>query len=409
MNEQPLVIVGGGLASARAIEAIRDGGHEGPVVLVGNESSLPYDRPPLSKQVLAGTAAPETAVLHPLEWYVERRIELRLGVQATRLDPQGHTLTLDDRDELSWERLLIATGSSVRRLDVPGADLANVLYLRSAAQSDSLRARLQTGGPIVIVGAGWIGLEVAAAARGHGCEVSVIEPQQTPLHGVVGPEIGRYFIDLHTAQGVHFRLGEGVRSLVGEGAVTGIITTSGEHLRAETVVVGVGISPNTELAEAAGIAVDNGIVCDQSLLTSAPDVFAAGDVANWFNPTLQQRVRVDHWANAQDGGYAAGRSMIGEHVDYDAVPYFFSDQYDTGLEYAGHVPRGTSPEVVLRGDPADNAFMAFWLAEGRVLAGMHVNVWDTIEEVKALVRSRSVVDPRQLADLRHPLSSLGQS
>lgn len=396
MSTESFVIVGGGLAAARAIEAIRDGGHEGSVVLVGNEGSLPYDRPPLSKSVLAGPDAPDTTELHPRQWYTERQIDLRLGVEATRLDPAHHTLTLDDATGLTWDRLLIATGSSVRRLDVPGADLDNVLYLRTAEQSMALRRRLSSGGPVVIVGAGWIGLEVAAAARAHGCEVTIIEPQPAPLHGIVGPQIGQFFVDLHTAQGVTFRLGEGVQRLVGDQSVTGVVTSSGDLLQAETVLVGVGISPNTGLAEEAGIEVDNGIVCDQSMRTSVPDVFAAGDVANWFNPTLGRHIRVDHWANAQDGGFAAGRSMLGEPVSYDAVPYFFSDQYDIGLEYAGHIPRGTHTELVVRGDPTDQAFMAFWLSHGKVLAGMHVNMWDTIESVKDLIKNGETVDPHHL-------------
>ncbi|MEO6996531.1 MAG: FAD-dependent oxidoreductase [Terracoccus sp.] len=410
MSTETFVIVGGGLAAARAVEAIRDGGHQGPLILVGNETTLPYDRPPLSKAVMVGTADPETAVLHPVEWYTEREVDLRLGVRATGLETKTHTLTLGDRGEQSYDRLLIATGSSPRRLAVPGADLRNVLCLRTMTQATTLRDRLTAGGPIVIIGAGWIGLEVAAAARAHGCEVTVVEPQPTPLHAVVGAQIGGYFRDLHTAHGVGFRLGTGVDRLVGRenGAVAGVVTTDGESLTAETVLVGVGITPNTQLAEDAGIEVANGILCDQTLRTSAPDVFAAGDVANWFNPTLQQRIRVDHWANAHEGGFAAGRSMLGEHVDYDVVPYFFSDQYDTGLEYAGHVPRGTAAQVVLRGDPNDRAFMAFWVAEGRMLAGMHVNVWDTIDDVSMLVASRAPVDPRVLADLRQPVVTKGQ-
>ena len=410
MSAETFVIVGGGLAAARAIEAIRDGGHRGPLILVGKETTLPYDRPPLSKAVLAGAADPESAVLHPVEWYAERELDLRLGVHATRLETTAHTLTLSDREELSYDRLLIATGSSPRRLDVPGADLDNVLYLRTMSQATTLRDRLRSAGPIVIVGAGWIGLEVAAAARAHGCDVTVVEPQPTPLHAVVGAAVGQYFRDLHTAHGVSFRLGTGVDRLIGQqdGAVAGVVTTAGETLMAATVLVGVGITTNTQLAENAGIEVDNGIRCDQSLRTSAPDVFAAGDVANWFNPTLQQHVRVDHWANAHEGGFAAGRAMLGEHVDYDVVPYFFSDQYDTGLEYAGHVPRGTATQVVLRGDPTDQAFMAFWVGEGRLLAGMHVNVWDTIDDVSALVASRTAVDPAALADPRQPVITKGQ-
>ena len=396
MSGETLLIVGGGLAAARGVEAIRDGGHDGTVVLVGQESEVPYDRPPLSKAVLLGQALPETATLHPREWYDERKVDLHLGVTATRLDPTAHTLSLSDGRVLTWDRLLIATGSSVRRLDVPGSDLANVLYLRTRHESTILRGRLELGGNLVIVGAGWIGLEVASAARAHGCAVTVIEPQSAPLQGVLGPEVGKYFVDLHSSHGVQFRLGEAVERFEGEVAVSGVRTTSGEVLSADTVVVGVGITPNTALAESAGIEVNNGIVCDQALHTSTVDILAAGDVANSFRPSLKRHVRVDHWANADEGGYAAGRSMLGEAVEYDPVPYFFSDQYDVGLEYAGYVPRDAKPELLVRGDPTDNAFMAFWLSEGRLLAGMHVNLWDTIDDVKTMIRSGSVVDPQQL-------------
>jgi 3-phenylpropionate/trans-cinnamate dioxygenase ferredoxin reductase component len=400
------VIVGGGLAATRAVEAIREGGHSGHVVLVCDDADLPYDHPPLSKVVLAGTEPPETAFLHPAEWYAEQDVDLRLGVTATRLDPAGHTLELADGTGIEWDRLLLATGSSVRRLDVPGADLDHVMYLRTMTQSTTLRDRLATGGAVVIIGAGWIGLEVAAAARSHGCDVTIVEPQPAPLAGVVGERVGSYFTDLHSSHGVTFRLGEGVQRLQGTDAVTGVVTSAGAELPAQTVVVGIGVTPNTGLAADAGLEVADGIVCDEALRTSAPDTYAAGDVANWLHPTLGQRIRVEHWANAQDGGYAAGRSMLGEDVRYDAIPFFFSDQYDAGLEYAGHVPRGTGTEVVLRGDPAEGEFMAFWTTDGRVLAGMHVNVWDTIDHVQALVRNKSVVDPKLLADPDTPLSDL---
>lgn len=405
MSAEGFVIVGGGLAAARAIEAIRAAGHPGPITLVSNESTLPYDRPPLSKAVLAGTAEPETALLHPLEWYRERQVDLRLGVQAQRLQAKDHLLTLADDSELSWRRLLLATGSSARRLAVPGADLAHVLYLRSMENSLTLRDRLRSGAPLVVIGAGWIGLEAAAAARAHGCEVTVIEPAPTPLHAVVGARVGQHFLDLHVTHGVEFRMGVGVERLLGDeaGSVAGVITSTGEQLAAGTVLVGVGITPNTSLAEEAGLTVDDGIVCDQSLRTSEPDVFAAGDVANWFNPALQQHLRVDHWANAHHGGFAAGLAMVGQEVAHDRLPYFFSDQYDTGLEYTGYVPRGASTEVVVRGNPEEGSFMALWLSEGRVLAGMHVNMWDTIDDVTALIASRRRVDPDRLANPHHPL------
>jgi len=401
MTSETLVVVGGGLAAARAVEAMTDAGGDAHVVVVSEERDLPYDRPPLSKAVLAGTE--ESAELHPREWYAERGVELRLGVRAETLDPIAHTLGLADGTVLAWDRLLLATGSSVRRLEVPGADLANVLYLRTRAQSQALRDRLRLGGPVAIVGAGWIGLEVAAAARGHGCEVTMVEPQETPLQTVLGAEVGQYFRDLHARHGVRFRLGEGVRRLLGETAVTGLVTTSGDEIVADTVVVGVGITPNTRLAEDAGLLVDDGIVCDQAMRTSSPDIFAAGDVASWYNPLLRQRVRVDHWDNAREGGHLAGRAMVGDDVTYGALPYFFSDQYDVGLEYVGHVPRGTRTSVVLRGEPADDRFMAFWLSDDRVVAGMHVNQWETIDDLRVLVRERTVVDPRALAMVDRPL------
>jgi 3-phenylpropionate/trans-cinnamate dioxygenase ferredoxin reductase subunit len=283
-------------------------------------------------------------------------------------------------------------------------------------ESAALRARLVAGSNVVIVGAGWIGLEVAAAARDHGCEVTIVEPQAAPLLGVVGERVGTWFADLHRSHGVDLRLGAKVARLEGHGsmpgAVSGVVLESGETIPADTVVVGIGVTPNTGLAADAGLEVDDGIVCDEHLRTSADGVYAAGDVANSYNPVVGERVRVEHWANALNGGFAAGRAMAGEDVTYDAIPYFYSDQYDAGLEYSGHVPSVAETEVVLRGDPASNEFMAFWVApEGdgeRVLAGMHVNVWDTIDAIKALVRDRTLVDRAKLADKDVPLDQVAQ-
>ncbi|HEX5969202.1 MAG TPA: FAD/NAD(P)-binding oxidoreductase [Intrasporangium sp.] len=402
-NSQPIVIIGGGLTAARAIEAIRESDLETPVVLVAKENRLPYERPPLSKGVMLGNDPEDVAFTHPREWYDDNHVDLRLGVAADRLDPAGRIVTLSDGSELGYGTVLIATGSGLRKLDVPGTDLADVFYLRSMTDSEKIRARLVAGSDVVIIGAGWIGLEVAAAARHHGAEVTIIEPQSAPLSGVVGEQIGTWFADLHRSHGVTLRLGEGVERLEGEdGKVTAVVTSSGERLPADTVVIGVGIRPNTRLAEDAGLEVDNGIVVDEALRASAEGVYAAGDVANWYNPTLDTRLRVEHWANAQDGGYAAGQSIVGKDVHYGPIPFFFSDQYDVGLEYAGYVPRDTEAEVVLRGDPSSNEFMAFWVVpEGdgvRVLAGMHVNVWDTMDAVQALVRDRTPVDRARLAD-----------
>jgi 3-phenylpropionate/trans-cinnamate dioxygenase ferredoxin reductase subunit len=414
MSTQTFVIIGGGLAASRAIEGIRDVDQDTAIVLVGEEDQIPYERPPLSKDVLMGKKPEESACTHPPGWYDEQHVELRLGTAATAIDPAGHTVTLADGSEIHWDRLLLATGSSVRRLDVPGADLLDVFYLRSMRESAALRARLVAGSNVVIIGAGWIGLEVASAARDQGCEVTIVEPQAAPLLGVVGERVGSWFADFHRAHGVDLRLGAKVARLEGHGSVPGavseVVLESGETIPADTVVVGIGIMPNTELAADAGLEVDNGIICDEHLRTSTEGVYAAGDVSNSYNPVLGERVRVEHWANALNGGFAAGRSMAGEEVSYDAIPYFYSDQYDAGLEYSGHVPRAAETEVVLRGDPASNEFMAFWLTpegEGeRVLAGMHVNVWDTIDAIKELVRDRTLVDRAKLADKDVPLDQV---
>jgi 3-phenylpropionate/trans-cinnamate dioxygenase ferredoxin reductase subunit len=411
---QRFVIIGGGLAASRAIEGIREVDQDAAIVLVGAEEHLPYERPPLSKDVLLDKKPQDSAYTHPQEWYDEQKVDLRLGTPATAIDTTRRTVTLADGSEIAWDRLLIATGSSPRHLDVEGADLLDVFYLRSMSDSAALRSRLVPGSNVVVIGAGWIGLEVAAAAREHGCEVTVVEPQPTPLFGVVGEEIGAWFADLHRRHGVELRLGEKVAGLAAhgtvEGQVSGVVLESGETLPADTVVVGIGITPNTGLAEAAGIEVDNGILCDEHLRTSVDGVYAAGDVANATNPVVGERVRVEHWANALNGGFAAGRAMAGEDVTYAPVPYFYSDQYDAGLEYSGHVPRGAQTEVVLRGDPESNEFMAFWLTPDgdgeRVLAGMHVNVWDTIDAVKKLVTDRTHVDRAKLADKDVPLDQV---
>ena len=321
-------------------------------------------------------------------------------------------VTLRSGESLSYDKLLLATGSSARALDVPGADLDGVLYLRELQESTALKEALVDGARIVIVGAGWIGLEVAAAAAEAGCAVTVVEPQAAPLLGVMGEQVGGWFADLHRSHGVVFRFGEGVARIEGTGRVEAVVTTAGERLPADVVVVGVGITPNTGLAEGAGLDVDNGVVTDARLRTSAE---GCGRPATW--PAGRARpcgthVRVEHWANANDGGLAAGRSMAGADVTYDPIPFFFSDQYDVGLEYAGHVPRGSGAEVVLRGEPSSNEFMAFWVVpEGagvRVLAGMHVNVWDTIDAVQQLVRERTVVDRQRLADTGVPLDEVAR-
>ncbi|GAA3181725.1 FAD-dependent oxidoreductase [Blastococcus jejuensis] len=400
------VIVGGGLAGAKAAETLRAEGFDGRVVLIAAEAELPYERPPLSKGYLLGSAEREKARVHDAGWYEEHDVELRAGVRATGLDAAGHTVALDTGEELGYDRLLLATGSSARRLTLPGADLDGVRYLRTLPDSDRLLADLAGGGRrVVVVGGGWIGLEVGAAARGYGNEVTVVEPQPTPLHAALGAEMGEVFAGLHREHGVDVRTGTGVRELRGAGGrVTSVLVDGDAEVPADLVVVGIGAVPNTELAEAAGLEVDRGIVTDAALRTSAPDVFAAGDVASSFHPLYGRHVRVEHWANALNGGPAAARSMLGQAVSYDRVPYFFTDQYDLGMEYSGL--GGPDDAVVCRGDVGAREFIAFWLSEGRVVAGMNVNVWDVTDPIQALIRSGAQVPVERLTDPAVPLEDL---
>jgi 3-phenylpropionate/trans-cinnamate dioxygenase ferredoxin reductase subunit len=401
------------LAGATAAETLRAEGWTGQIVLIGSETELPYERPPLSKGVLLGNDQPEVAQLHDRQWYDDNNVELRLGTTATSLDTETRTVTLDDGSDLRYDLLLITTGSRVRKLDVPGADLPGIHYLRTAEESQALTDAYAAKPRVVVVGAGWIGLEAAAAARERGCEVTVIEPQSTALAAVMGEEVGELYAAVHRQHGVDLRFGTGVEAFEGDDKVTGVRTDKGDVIPADLVVVGVGAQPNTELAEAAGIEVasrddGSGIVTGPDLRTSAPEVFAAGDVVRWDHPLLGRPIRVEHWSNAKDSGAAAAKAMLGRDVTHDAIPYFFTDQYDLGMEYAGDVPRGTSYQVVLRGDPASGAYLAFWLDDdNRVLAGMHVNTWDTIDAIRDLIRSKAPVDPTRLADPAIDLSEVG--
>ncbi|TCC65647.1 NAD(P)/FAD-dependent oxidoreductase [Kribbella pittospori] len=411
-DQQPIVIVGASLAGATAAEELRNDGWTGGIVLIGSETRLPYERPPLSKGVLLGKDETDVAQLHDQQWYDDNKIDLRLGKTVTSIDAAGHTVSLDDGSQVSYGKLLIATGSRVRRLDVPGGDLAGIHYLRTAEESQALDDAYVAKPRVVVVGAGWIGLESASAARERGSEVTVVEPQSTALASVLGEEVGELFAEFHRRHGVQFRFGTGVEGFEGTDKVTGVRLSGGEVIPADLVVVGVGVQPNTELAAEAGIEVatrDNGsgIVTGSDLKTSVADVYAAGDVVRWDHPLFGRSVRVEHWQNAKDSGVAAAKAMLGQEVAHDAIPYFFTDQFDLGMEYAGEIPRGTSYQVVLRGDPKSGAYFAFWLDDDRhVLAGMHVNNWDTIDAIQDLIRSGKQVDPARLADPSVELSEV---
>ena len=403
--QDPFVIVGGGLAGAKAAETLRTEGFDGPVVLLAEEPEQPYERPPLSKGYLLGSDPREQARVHEQGWYETHDVELRTATRAAALDPATHRLTLESGESLPYAKVLLATGASPRRLPVPGADLDGVRYLRTLADSDRLLADLSAGGRrVVIVGAGWIGLEVAAAARSYDNAVTVVEPQPTPLHQVLGHELGTRFASLHRARGVELFTGTTVREFRGDGVVSSVVTDAQAGLPADLVVVGVGAIPRTELAAAAGLEVDNGIVTDHALRTSAPDVYAAGDVASSFRPLYGRHVRVEHWANALHSGPAAARSMLGQDVTFDRVPYFFTDQYDLGMEYSGLA--GPDASVVYRGDPEDGEYIAFWLEDGRITAGMNVNVWDVTDPIQALIRTRQQVPVAALTDVETPLERL---
>jgi 3-phenylpropionate/trans-cinnamate dioxygenase ferredoxin reductase subunit len=403
-TDRTFVIVGASLAGAKAAETLRAEGFDERVVLIGAEDERPYERPPLSKDYLRGEVDRETVYVHPEGFYADHDIELRLGRTAVSLNTAARELALDDGERLRYDRLLLTIGAEPRSLSIPGGDLDGVLYLRSVADCDALRERLDRGGRVVVIGAGWIGAEVAASARQRGLEVTVIDPLTVPLERVLGTEVGAVYRDIHLDHGVQMLLGTGVEAFEGANAVERVRTTDGRELDCDFVVVGVGVQPRTVLAAQAGLAVDNGILVDEHLQTGAPGVFAAGDAANVHHPFYGERIRVEHWANALHQGPIAARAMLGEPDVYDRLPYFFSDQYDVGMEYAGFAR--TWDRVVFRGDPATREFIAFWLTGDRIVAGMNANVWDVTDPIQRLIRERVAVDDRRLADPHVSLEDL---
>jgi len=407
-EQQTFVIVGGGLAGARAAEAIRAEGFTGRVVMVAAEDAFPYIRPPLSKEYLQGTADPGSVFVHPDDWYAQQNIEVRRGQEASALSPSRHELTLASGEVMTYDKLLLATGATARHFGGAETDLPGVFYLRTLADSSALRAALSPGDRrVLVVGSGWIGLEVAATARGYGNTVTVLGHEPVPLAAAVGERVGHVFAALHREHGVDLRSSTDVEAILGDArGVTGVRTTSGEVVPADVVVLGIGVIPNTGLAEAAGLEVDNGIVTNASFQTTDADVYAVGDVASVFHPVLGQRIRIEHWANAENAGAAAGRAMAGADESYDEIPYFYTDQFDLGMEYSGYGVLAKDAEVVFRGDVEGREFLAFWLADSRVVAGMNVNVWDVNETVQKLIRDRVRVDAARLQDESMALDDL---
>ena len=406
MTTSPTIaIIGGGLAGAKAAEALRDNDFDGHVVLFSAEDHLPYERPPLSKEYLAGKKKLDDFTVDPAAWYRDRNVDLRLGTEVTAVDAAAHTLALPDGTTVGYDKLLLATGSSSRRPSIPGSDAAGVHYLRTFDDAAALSAALTPGSTLAIVGGGWIGLEVAAGARGRDVNVTVVEAAHLPLLAALGAEVGEVFAQLHREHGVDLRLDQSVQEITTEhGTATGLRLGDGSIVAADAVLIAVGAAPNIGLAENAGLATGNGgVLVDASLRSSDPDIYAVGDIAAAQHPFFGTRIRTEHWANALKQPAVAAAGMLGKPAEYAELPYFFTDQYDLGMEYVGHAPE--YQRMVFRGDVAGREFVAFWLdADNRVLAGMNVNVWDVLDDVKALIRSAAPVDPERIADPSQPLS-----
>ena len=395
-TDHSLVIIGASLAGAKAAEGARAGGFEGRVVLIGDEPTPPYERPPLSKAVLRGEEAPESTRVHDDDFYTSSDIELLTGRTVEALDRTSHSVRLDGGEQIPFTTAVLATGAAPRHLDLAGAALDGVHYLRTVGDSNRLGEAIRAAERVAVIGAGWIGSEVAASARQLGADVVLINPLAVPLQRVLGEQIGGVFAQLHSDHGVQLRMETGVAELRGGAAVEQVVLSNGDVEAADLVVVGVGVSPRVDLAVAAGLDVDNGVVVDEQLRTNAPDVYAAGDVASAWHPLFRRHLRVEHWANALNQGITAGANAAGGSDVYDRLPYFFSDQYDLGMEYVGYADPEDS--VVVRGSLADREFIAFWQRDGVVTAAMNVNVWDVVEDLKSIIGSRRQFDAHDLSD-----------
>lgn len=402
------VIVGGGLAGAKIAEALRDRDFDGEITVLSEEDHLPYERPPLSKEFFAGKKTLPEFTVHDGEWFRDHRVDLRPGTTATAIDTAAHTVSLPDGSTISYDKLALATGSRSRRLDIPGSDAEGVHYVRTVDQAAALLRTLAADKKLVVIGAGWIGLEIAASARGFDVDVTVLEHAGLPLESTLGPEMGEVFAALHRQNGVDLRTGTDVSAISVDGdRASGVTLSDGTVIPADAVLIAVGALPNAELASEAGIDVDNGVLVDAGLQSSDADVVAVGDIAAAQHPILNARIRVEHWANALNQPETAADTMLGRPAEYVRMPYFFTDQYDLGMEYVGHAPHGAYSRVVTRGDVDKREFLAFWLdSANKVLAGMNVNIWDAGDAIKELVASSRPVDPDRLADPQIPLAEV---
>ncbi len=397
-----VVIVGGGLAGATAAFALRDHGFSGQVTLVGEEEAVPYERPPLSKGYLRGEEPMEEAQVRPLAEYEAEGIELWRGRRAVTLDPIARRLNLDDGTDLTYDALLIATGAAPRQLVATQAYLGGVHYLRTLADADALRVAAAGAAAIAVVGGGWLGSEVAASLRQMGYDITLISNLPRPLGRVLNPEVAEVYRGLHAEHGVRLVHGH-VAALEGESFVSAVRLADGQRVDADLVVVGVGAVPRTKLALRAGLQTEHGgIAVDEYLRSSVPNIYAAGDVAAAWHPRFGRHLRLEHWDNAIHQGKAVAANILGANEPYAHTPYFYSDQFDLGMEYRGFAPEWG--EVVIRGDLAAREFHAFWLADGRVIAAMNANLWDDADELQQLVESKERIDRARLSDPTVPLA-----
>jgi 3-phenylpropionate/trans-cinnamate dioxygenase ferredoxin reductase component len=406
MNDiSTIVIVGAGLTGAKAAEALRKEGFDGKVVLLGREARRPYIRPPLSKEYLRGEEELDHVYVHPQGWYAEQRVDLEEGADVTGIDRSARAVELSTGRRIGFDRLLLATGSEPRRLDVPGADLDGVRYLRTIDDSDGIREDAKRASRVVVIGGGWIGAEVAASVRQLGRDVVLIVGGDAPLDKVLGPEVSGIYRRLHEEHGVGLVTNQRATAIHGRGGAAAVVETGdGQRIEGDLVVVGIGAAPRTKLAKDAGLKVGDGVLVDDRLGSSDPGIYAAGDIASAAHPRFGDRVRIEHWDNARRQGRVAALNMLGRDEPYARVPYFFSDQFDLSMEYAGYAP--SWDRVVFRGDPAGGSFIAFWLRDGRVVAGMNANVDKANAKLSALVASGATVDEGRLTDADVPLEEL---
>ena len=397
-EHETVVIVGAGLAGHSAAESLRTEGFNGKIVLFGQESQRPYDRPPLSKEFLKGEWLEERLYYRPESAYCEQRIDLRLNTRVDGLDTEKQLVLVSEAEPVPYDHLLLAVGGYPKRLTIPGADLAGIHYLRTLEDSAEISKLLQPGVRLVVVGGGFIGCEVAAAVRARGVEVTLLEPLPLLMGHAFGPEVGGFYAAEHRAHGVNLRLGEGISEFVGHTHVESVVSAKGHTFACDSVVVGIGITPATDILKNTPVAIDNGILVDEYCRTNVPNVYAVGDVANWWHPTLRRRLRVEHWDHAGKQAITAIRNMLGQNEVYKPVPYVWTDQYDLHLQLFGSIPKDGKVEFVMRGSYDERRFNIFYHIDRRLVATVSVNRLKDARATIKLIETGIEIDPSQLAD-----------